>query len=335
MHNIEEYKKGNWGFKTFEQYVDEYMLESFNDGKRYYLNFLHIVKMCWEKLYYKKMKAQIDQYLTIDKATNTARIPPHCSKWVSVAIVDDCNNKIPLGYNEAYVTAPKPKEKKGCGCKKCSCDSELCGTMAGINITYEDLYLVGETDPVQKVIKTKVCDNGDIIEEIKEPYLKKNEEDEDVIVFREYTNRIGAVSKNACGCIIDSPENKKTCSDVAGCRIPCDFTHKKHLNSQGRIKVDSGLGIIYFINVSAKKAVLTFVGVPNFNCKVVLIPEYAGDVLKAYLHYHCMRYRSNISNADKKAAELNMGREEEEFFSFLWPIVPSEMAEIEDRFFKW
>jgi hypothetical protein len=337
MKNEQQYLKGNYGFKTLSWVVDDFMKVTFNDGRKYYLNFLSIARSVWKELYWKELKAFKQKRIEVDKSTGTARLPADYIRWQAVGLVDDCNNIVPLSYNPYFVTAPKLKAPKGCGCTKCSCDSDLCGVLAGLDLTYEDVVYGEQT--FQRIIKSKVCENGDLIREITEPFLTKDADDQDVIAWRTRPERVTKVEVSPCGCVIDTPENRKTCIQVCGHFLPfekecCETPLWTGSNKNGKFKIDEDRGVIWLMNVKADKVILSYTSDGEDDCSEIIIPEYAVEAVKAGIYFHSIRYRK-MSDSEKEWARKNFSVELEQFLHFLWPIVPHEMRETEDIFYKW
>lgn len=346
MTNIEQYRHGDFGFLTIDEIVDDFMIHSFQDGRKYYPNMLRICADMWNRIYDKELRGFKSEYITVDKRTNSARLPIGYVRWYSLTAVDDCNNMQPLGYNEFYATTKKPKKDKGCGCKSCSCNSDLCGSMAGIDIAYEDIDFNGTI--YQKVIKTKKCANGDIIQEIKEPYVKKNPDEEDsgddtvdVIVYRTFNKFIAKVDVKSCGCVIDTPENKKKCVSACGCAVSCctDKNNNTPLwtgnSKEGKFKIDTERGVIWLMGVKADKLILSHTSNGGKDCKNMLIPEYAKDALMAGMWWGSHRFRKGVSLGEKREMKREFTNEVQELLEFLWPIVPNDMIELESQFHKW
>lgn len=334
---FERYKKGEYGFTRLSKLVDDFCIEMFDDGKRFFLNYFKIGKIVWNKLFYTDLKAFKDTYLLVDKSTNTARLPPNYKKWYALSVVDDCNNKQFLSYNEYFVTAEKPKNNK-CGCKKCSCSSELCGDMAGVNIAYEDVVYNNTT--YQKVIKTKVCETGDIVEEIYEPLLTKNAEGDDEIVFKTTRRHVATLDTSPCGCILDTPENKLKCVSACGhkitcCRKECKTPTYTGGDNAGKFKIDEDHGVIWLMNCTADKVLLTHSCNGTDNCGDTLIPDWAAEAVKAGMYYKGNRYRKGVPISDKQYAKSNYDHEVMEMFTFLWPIIPHEQIDTQDIMHLW
>jgi hypothetical protein len=251
MKNTEKYKHGEFGFYTLGDIVDRYMAHSFNNGRKHFKNMLIIGADAWKELYWKTLRVTKNKRIKVDRTTMTVRIPHDCMKVIAVKVLDDCYRAQSLTY-DAYKMIKAPVGD-GCGCKKCSCNSEPCGVINGVSYLSEDVELGGET--YQRVIKTKLCPNGDLVQEISEPFAQKNSEGEDVVVFRTYsTSVLAQLTLKPCGCVEPTLDNQRKCTDFCGCPVvcctpQCDPTEiTVPANKYGHYKIDMETGLIYLFD---------------------------------------------------------------------------------------
>lgn len=334
MQNKEKYKKGEYGFVPISKVVDEFMNDSFNDGRKYYTNFLKIAKRTWKKLFYMELGLTESVVVYINKSTNTAEIPPLTTSVIGISIVDDCKKLHALttddNLNIKEIPAPK-----GCGCKVCDCDNEVCSGSNPMDYFTEQVNIDGTDYP--KVTARKLCANGDVIEEITESLPKGDGAGGFNIVTRKSQKYIGKVAvKPACNCVVNTAENKKVCVELCGCR--CDHHHNQipvGKNEHGHYKLDLDRGIIHLIGVKQPYIIVRKQGNGEVTDQEIMIPEYGIDCITSGMFYRSLRHRSNISGAQKREAHISYKMEVQDLIEFLNPIDPEGVRELQDHFMQW
>lgn len=332
--------------------VDSYCNDSFNDGRKYFDNLLRIVHDVWSKMQRNTLRIATNKILFVDPTTQTAKLPVGFKKLAKgVSVIDDCRNIIPIIYDpNKNVGCEVEKNDCSCGCNKCGCSNDSCNM--NLDYTDEDIIINGTT--YKKTIKTRLCENGDVIHEYHEPFLgKENQADTDSpdkIIWRDYTERIGNVTRKPCGCIEPTDANISICIRATGFNyLNTDrkiYHHNPgaeygHLNRVARIedvsyKIDLDERLIYFFGQAhVKKAKISFISTGKCLTEPTYVPDYCEDAIKTLLHYRSLRFRSNVSSAEKERALRDAGREEEDLLRFLYPLVPAELLAIERRITKW
>lgn len=334
MKNAAKYKKGEFGFVPISKVVDEFLNDSFNDGRKYYTNFLKMAKRAWKKLYYMDLGITEKVVVYINKNTATAEIPAHSTLITAVFIVDDCRMKHQLSSNINLNTTEIPEKPKGCGCTACNCDNDLCGSANAVNFYTEMVDIDGTEYP--KVYKTKLCSNGDIIEEITETLPKGDGAGGITIVTRTYNKYIGKVEVKPCGCVVNTVENNNKCAAACGCKCSniTDYQLPVGNNKFGHFAVDLERGILHLINVKQDYVIIEMQSDGEIEGEEIMIPEYGIDTITSGIYWRSLRFR-NVGIGEKNSAKIAHEVEIQELIEFLNPIDANGIKELQDHFMKW
>lgn len=334
MTNKEQFKKGEYGFLPLTDVVDRYMINSFNTGQKYYKAMLLMAAETYKQLYWKTLRVPKNKRVAVDKTTMTVRMPHDCLKLVGVKIIDHCDNTQYMTHNP-YKNIVAPPVATGCGCKVCACQSDLCLYINGITHVTEDVELNGQT--YQRVIKTKVCPNGDMIQEITDPYAVKNGNAIEISFFTRQ-ERIAALTVLPCGCVEPTQDNRKTCYQVCGCPVDCcddgcDNNERVRRSRDGNYKVDDC--IIYLFDTSAAFVEVSYVSTGEECATEIMIPEYCVEAMYAGLFLGSIRFRQNVSPMQKREAKRDFEIEKQELYEFLNPIAEHDFLALQGYFPKW
>jgi hypothetical protein len=327
MTDKDIYKRGEYGFVPLSDFVDRFMAHSFNNGRKYYKNMLLIAADTWKELYWKTLRVTRTKRVCVDHATHTVRIPTDCLKVIEVRIFDVCDNMQELTYNPRR--QPKALAAKGCGCKKCDCTSSVCESMGTVAHLSEDIEFSGVI--YQKLTKSKVCPNGDLVMEITEPFAKKDENGGVQVVFRTYQNRVGSLAVKPCGCVENTVENNRVCCSALGTPISCCAPTCK--TGEGQYKIDGCY--IHFFDISCDYVDINYITNGEECMSEIMIPEYCREAMFAGLYLFSIRFRQTISPYEKRAAKTEWAMEKQELYEFLNPISAHDFNELQHQFPKW
>ncbi len=167
--------------------------------------------------------------------------------------------------------------------------------------------------------------------------MKDAETEDYTVETRMRTERVDSLAVKACGCIIDTPENKAKCLSVCGsvalcgpAQSPGTVGSSNNINN-GTWKIDEEGGVIHILSGSPEKVVLSYVSSGEGCAKEILIPDYAVDCLMTGTYYRSLRFRSNIALGAKDAAKRDFESEKHELVQFLNPLDAEEFQNIQNR----
>jgi hypothetical protein len=341
MSQEEKYKRGQYGYTLLSKVVNAYMDESFNDGRKYYTNLLKMAKVSFYELFTKKFRLSKNMVIHIDPSTNTGLLPSDFGGLPSFFVVDECNRKQPLSTDENYNVVPitERPSNKGCGCRKCNCDNEACGAVNSPTYLSETITVApGVTG--EKITQTKALPNGDLIEEITMPIAQGDGTGAYEIVSRTTRRYIAKLDLKPCGCVLNLPKNNQKVIDACGCHVPClpnaSGPVPSVANSNGKFVVDADQGIVHFIGVKQKYAVMNYIGSGECETDEIMVPDWAVEYMKADIHFRSMRFRNIIPGSVKRDAERFVEIEYDKLVVFLNPIDWNELTELKSgHFYKW
>ncbi len=207
--------KTNTGKISLTDLVNEIFLNKGDVGRREYLRYKSIAKGVYRELNLLKLREAVRVFISIDKATNSIRIPENCISISSISVVDSCNKLVPLSYTDSITDQDiiSINDDKKCGCKVCDCQNKDCGSMYKYETMTELVSMKlpnGSFDTFEKTLIKRINPDGSVVQEINEPELTFD--DNGVHVSTDMVKRIEVICKvdvKDCGCIIDSEENKK------------------------------------------------------------------------------------------------------------------------------
>lgn len=236
---------------SVSEMVNEIMLLKGDVPRREYLKYKRFVENVYRELNLKILREARREFLTVDRKTNSIKLPGNLITFSSISIINDCNKLVPLSFNENidYQDYVDIGGDKACKCKQCDCQNEDCGNM----YKYEKITEVvsmkvpeGSFEDFTKTVVKRIEPNGDVVQEINEPTMIYNSEgihESTELVKR--IEHICHVDLKDCGCIDDTEANRNTlieCSCAISVSVECsgkyDYTTCKNpytynLNEEG------------------------------------------------------------------------------------------------------
>lgn len=334
MTSKEQYKQGDYGFYSLSRVLDLYMAESFNVGRKYYKNMLIIAAGVYKELFWKALRTVKKKRVPIDAATMTVRLPHDCLRLVALRIKMDCDLTEFLTYDaRRYIT---PIQIPVCGCKACGCTNPLCAELHdGFDYIEEDVTLGGVV--YKRAIKTRLCANGDLLQEISEPYAVKGTEGAVTVSFRTRHELVETLTLKPCGCVEETALNAKKCCDTRGVLMDCCSVDCNGVTpGPGTYKMDDEDPChIYLFDTTATHLDIIYFTNGEECAEEILVPEYCKEAMFAGLYLGSIRFRSNVQSYEKRAARTEWAYEKQELFEFLNPLIPHEFIDLQYSFPKW
>lgn len=334
MSNLDQFKCGKYGWNTLSNHTDGFMLRSFNNGRRYRPNMLRIAADYWKKIYFQSLRVFKEKLVCVDQATNTVEWPVDCVRVVGMNLIDKCGKKWYLQDDAKHNTAPLDRSTAKCNCKSCNCNSEACDAFSANTYQEEDVEIAG--DIYKKVIKMRVCESGDIMQETTEPYaIERN--GAMVIEYRTKEEVIEHVTVKECGCVENTAENIHKCFTLCCWPEPdeCDRNCPVFIKPEGKYKVDEDRRMIYLYNCAPAQALIRYISDGEECAKEILIPDYAVPALYAGMYLGSIEYRSNVPAYEKRMAKIRFDEEVMELVKFLNPIDFDAIKKLQNSFSKW
>src|ERR1035437_3790820 len=301
---------------TLAESVDLYLIARGINKKKYYSSYLVQARLVWRHLFQKTIYAVSSEWKTLKKGVpyDYIDVPSGMLRLFSVSTLDECNEIIPLFYNNRLNVISKPATKN-CNC---TCDCELCDDINAMTLTTKLIFTDNGTDYYEKKW-VKACANGDMIEYREVPTKKYNTFQGDTreggytIVTEKFQNTICKLTVKVCGCPENTQENCYLLNTLCGEFLPfnscCKKKHCDHFlgaindNKKGHVKVSECGTKIYFKPHPHTKIKPEFLLV-NYqtsgeNCSdVVQVPEYGNEALWAGIDFYSKRYNNTYRSEE-------------------------------------
>lgn len=318
--------------------TNEYMLASFNDRRKYFINYLSHAKWIWKELMWNTLWAVKSKYVKVDTSTSphSIVIPKDMVRFINLSKEDDCKAVRSLSFNDNMSVLKKPTGENLC--EACGQDDYLGQCVSNITVVQKDVVIEGNTY-VEKIWK-KVCSNGDLVE-IRQTPTKSytGEGDEFEIAWETIQTYICKLEKKPCGCIKDTEQNKTLIITHCGCFLSscqhkmCDSTLSKPYRKFGTIKVQDGR--IYIENNTDDWLILSYQ--TNGECEEseLMIPEYALEALLFGIDYRAKALRPGTDRFEKRESAREYNKKISKLEEFLNPIIMTEFMNAQGNFPKW
>ena len=330
---------------TLTEVVNEYMMASFNERRKYFLNYLSVARRVWKELYWGTLNQVVSRYVAVDKSTTAYSIPypADCVRLLNVFEVDDCNNLQSLSVDNFMNVLEQPKAKNT-SCqkhKKCGCEDSLCDAIDSMTVVLKDVWIDGV--PYVEKIWHKRFDNGDLME-IRETHVKSFSVDANgknagnTIIPDVQRKLICRFDVNDCGCVLPTDKNKKLVVSHCGCLLPvyiekvCNTVLPRTKNEYGHYKVEGGR-----IYIDTEKDWVIETHQTNGECDgdEILIEEVAVIAMMFGIDFMTKAFRPNIPAFEKRESKLAYNQAKTDLLHFKNPIRIDEFMKISDSIPKW
>lgn len=324
---------------TLTEVVNNFMLASFNDKRKYYLNYLATAKWAWKDLLWNTVWAVKSKYVQVDKSTTPYSIlkPADMIRFLNVSQVDDCGNLQPYSIDDYMNVLEKPKVKAKCKCHKdMGCEDALCDAIDSMTVITKD-HIINDIVYVEK-IWSKRCENGDLIEYREIPVKDYTGNDTFTVKVDLQEKLICTFEVTEHGCIAPTPSNVKLLvrhcgSCLIGCRNKeCSTDLMKTPNNFGRIKIEDDR---IYVDGKSDWVILSYQTNGECNGEEILVPEFAVDALMFGIDFRTKAFRPNIQRYEKEQSRIEYRRAKMELMEFLNPIRIDEFVRIGWQLPKW
>lgn len=232
-------------------------------------------------------------FLTVNKSTYTATLPPDFDGEMFVGYIDRAGYKVALKRNGDLLNADGiediPCEDK---CQKCNSNKSICNDLS---ITADTSTVVINGSNYEQTVTKKMYPNGDYFLESYIPYLNSD----NTVIYHTSKEFITHIDLKPCGCVEDSASNIQTikvCNpDVYGKYYsPCCA------QDGGEYNILPEMGLIQLSpSFPASKLYLEYTG---FLLKIngqYQVPSAAFETLVEWIKWKYVADKRNISRFDK------------------------------------
>jgi hypothetical protein len=183
------------------------------------LRYRSVAKDVFRTLNLSKIRQTKRVWLTVDKRTNSVKVPPYYMFFSSLTIQDDCGRWIPLVINSNIVRdVVDISQDKNCHCE-CGCNSSACGQIQNYELV-EEKVMAKMPDGTQKEFDTytrkKINKDGSMVIEKSFPkamYDGGEWVDTAIAVEEEFLCKLEV---KECGCLKETKGNMDKIHECCG-----------------------------------------------------------------------------------------------------------------------
>lgn len=267
---------------TLVEQTNNYLIGSFNDSRKYFINYLNHAKHIWKSNFRRSALDIKSKYMRVDKSTNPYSIivPRDMDRLFNVSVDDKAGILHSFVIDNTLNTVSLPTGKE---CSTCGETDDYAQCFNNIQVT-TNTVVINATSYTEKTWR-KLAPNGDIMEVREVPTLKIGLDNSTEVVIETKTRYIANLEVKPCGCIKKTNSNKETLFLTCGFLIP-DLEAQalrgavsRTGSNAGRMKVSNGriwldgYDIPDFVIVSYQTN-----GVCGENS--IIIPDYASEVIQ-------------------------------------------------------
>ncbi len=327
-------------YLTLTETVNQYMLASFNDRRKYFINYLTHAKWIWKKLIWNTIWAINHRYLDVDTTTtpHSILLPKDMVRFINLSEVDDCNSLRSLSFRDEMNVIPAPTGGKCC--PACGGQNALGQCVSNISVIQNDV-VIDNVSYKEKIWK-KVCANGDLVEIREYPtknYNSTTDMDDFEITYQTYEKYLCKLDKKPCGCVSDTEENKKLVINYCGCfatscqKNLCDPLFTTPYAKFGVIKIENGR--VYIQGNKAERLILSYQTNGECGDDELMIPEWCVDTVIFGIDWRSKALAPNTDRFEKRESERMWNKAVSDLQEFLNPIIVSEFMNLQMAFPQW
>lgn len=357
------------GCYTLSDCTSDYLRQRQIDKEKYFVSYLSTAKLVWRNIFRNTLYVTTSKWLEIKEGIpyNYIEIPRDCERFFSVATHDECQNIVPIWYNNKLNVISKPATKK-CSCAtNCGC-SGVCEDVNSMTYTTKLLFTINNVDYYEKTW-LQYCCNGDIIEWRNVPIKKYNDfsgdggdynndynNDYDIadppfsnfsIVYQDFQRKVCTLDIMPCGCPVESVANeeriRQTCCGFMRIghnakRLNCDLSFNQvNPNCYGECKISPCGNKIYVRNLKLDTEFLLL----NYQTNgelidgVVQVPEFSIEAMFTGIDWYAKRFNNAYSYNEKQGAKYEFNDEVNKLIMYLNPLNLQELAQVQDQPIRW
>jgi hypothetical protein len=282
---------------TLVEQTNNYLIGSFNDSRKYFVNYLNHAKHIWKGNFRRSALDIKSRYMRVDKTTTpySIIIPRDMDRLFNISIDDKAGilHSFVLDNTLNDVTVPTGKE-----CMQCGETDDYGQCFNSIQVT-TNTVVINSVSYTEKTWR-KLAPNGDIMEIREVPTLKVGLDNSTEVVIETKSRYIANLEMKPCGCVKKNKSNKETIVLTCGLLVP-DFEAQalrgalSHTGTNaGRMKVSNGR--IWIDGYDIPEWVIVSYqtnGICGENG--IIIPDYAADVIQFGIAWRSAALRVGVA----------------------------------------
>lgn len=324
---------------TLTEAVNNYMMLSFNETRKYLANYLAAAQWAWKDIVTDTVWQVQHKYVQVDRSSFPYTIPKPkgMTALLNVSVTDSCNNLQSLIDDKYMNILDKPKFKKPCAKHKdCGCEDALCDAIDSIAVRQKDVMIDGVAY-IEK-IWNKRYPNGDLYELRETPVKVYNADGSYTATMDFQETFICKLEVTSCGCVLPTPKNKSLIISACGCFLSdcileeCKTDIPVTKSKFGKFKMgDDGRIVVVtdedFVIVSYKT---------NGQCaEEIIVDEVMLPALWAGIVFYTTAYNNGKGPREKQHAKQMFEAAKFELAENQNPIRSDEFVRIGQNFTQW
>jgi hypothetical protein len=327
-------------YLSLTETVNQYMLASMNDRRKYFVNYLSHARWIWKRLSWSTLWTIKNKYVEVDRSTtpHSVIIPKDLVRFINLSSEDNCHNLRSLTFNDGMSVLTPPALSDKC-CPVCDEPDDLSQLFTNISVSFKD-RLIDNVVRTEKIWK-KLCSNGDIVEVREIPV--KNYNSTNPLDFEIGTTVIETfickLEKKPCGCVAKTESNKDLIVSTCGVLLPCCQKNLCHpliskANARfGSIKIQDGR--IFIKGECPEQLLLSYQTNGECGEDEIMIPEHAVEAVIFGIDYRAKALAPNFDRFEKRESERAYNKAKMELEEFLNPIYAVEFMNAQMAFPLW
>lgn len=327
-------------YLTLSEVVNEFMLASMNDRRKYYINYLNHAKWVWKKLMWNTIFVVKHKYIKVDTSTSpySILIPKDNLRIINVSVEDECKNQRSLAYQQNMSVF----ENEACDvCELCGEKDVISECVNNISVVLKEHVIDGQ--PYTEKVWKRLCENGDIIEIRNVPvktYAEVGEEEFEV-TYETIETRVCNLETKKCGCVVNNTVNRELVQSCCGVLLQ---SSQRKLSNPTFAKANAMFGLmrikdgrIYMKGPLPEYVLLSYQTNGQCNESEMMVPEYALDTLLLGIKARAdmLAPYTIMTRHDKQDSKRLFDAAAMELESFLNPIYIKEFMDLQMILPKW
>jgi hypothetical protein len=323
------------GALTIVEVVESYCLRTFNDKRKYFMNYLAFAKEVWDEVFLHTLWAYKSVWVSVRKGSPHPffELPKDIGFLIGI-FYESCGQLVEVSRNPHASVVAKPTVKS-CGCDaECNC-GDLCSSVNYFSMSEKEIEIDGDTYTERTWLES--CANGDLLEWKETPTKRFYDQtgDEYDIITTKSQRWICKVDVKPCGCLEDTPKNTELVTTLCGCTVPCETELLQTQTTTSKPQIAfSDCGKKVFIISGAKKDFFIKYQ-PKCASDNSLVPKYSLKAVRAGMDLAGKEFNPMIGEGEKDAALRRFRREKQDIVEFLNRLSFEDLAELERQPNKW
>lgn len=330
-----------YAYLTLLDITDEFMIGSFNDRRKYFLNYYNHAK--WVYLDLVKEILQDHHFRSVVVPVNNQTDP------ASLVLPSDCDVFISAGVQNQQGEHRNFIYKNDMGipiehvfpttqiCKKCGSRDELADQVAKVQVITEEVTIDGQ--PYNVLTYTKLLDDGKMVRIVRRPY--KNFYDGNsssyIITYQETQTVLCQLEKKECGCLVQSETNIGMVLNFCGCFIPS--RPRQHSSEQalfagyGYVRKDGRT--LYLQGQVPDNVIITYKSNGMCDPGRALVPWYAMNAMLLGITWRAAALSVTVNRLGVREAKGQFESAKQDLLEYLTVFSVSEFLDLQGRFPLW